>query len=168
MKFRKFILTVRCNLNMKHSLFIFFLLTTIACSVSKSDLIAQKIVFKKEFIGHKAIYHIDIPKFDNIESETILFTGGHGHGFQIIYSDSSSIYYSNDKYTTTPNYENYKTDIWNSYRFLESPKDTIIEGVLANGLRWKEIKKGNDFIGYTNVSNLQKSSFEKSILSFKK
>ncbi len=136
--------------------------------MSKSDLITQKIVFKKEYIGNKAIYHIDIPKFDNIESETILITGGHGHGFQIIYSDSSAIYYSNDKYTTTPNYVNYKTINWDTHRMTNQPNDTIIGGTLPSGLSWKEIKKGHEFIGYTNVSKSKKSSFEKSILSFKK
>jgi len=153
---------------MKYFIFAFILFITIGCSVTKNGLTPEKIVFKKEYIGQRTIYHIDRPNYGNKTSKISLITDGHGHGFQITYSDSSTIYYSNDNHTSTPNYTNYKTINWDGYGILDKPKDTIIEGVLANGLLWKEIRKGNDFIGYTNVPQSNESEFDKSLLTLKK
>jgi hypothetical protein len=131
-------------------------------------LVTEKIVFKKKQIGKKTEFTIDVPDLENANRTIILTLGGHGYGFHIVYSNSSEIYYTNDWAVMTSNYENYKTINWEGFSRFNSVQDTVINGIQTNGLCWKEIKKGSDYIGYLNISETNKYLFDQSLLTLKK
>jgi len=112
-------------------------------------------------------YEMMVPEL--IQNEYTFFQsyGGHGHGFQFGYSDSSILYFKNDWVVGSSNYNNYKTIGFTSPdRYSEI--DTTISGVLPNGLFWKEIIKGEDYLGYVNVSKERLPFFNKSLDTFRK
>lgn len=153
---------------MKYKLFLLCILIFISCSIHKNGFERERIVFEKKEIGNKKVYKISKPTLPNNKSEIILIVGGHGHGFQIKYSNSALIYYTNDNVISSPNQTNYDTVDWKGYGILDEPKDTILEGRQKNGLYWKEVRKGEDFIGYKNITKKNKEYFDESILSFNK
>lgn len=153
---------------MKSLTYIIFTFIILSCSTTNRQLTKEKITFNKSHIGQRKSYSIYRPAFKNKEYRTSLFIGGHGNGFQIIYSDSATIYYSNDRYISSPNQYNYSTIGWKGFEYPNEQKDTIISGQQSDGRLWKEIRKGNDYIGYFNVSPTEKLLFDKAITTFKK
>lgn len=144
--------------------YLFFLIFTF-CSSGNRTFVNEKIVFKRTDIGVRKVYHISRP-IKIGDAKKIQYFGGHGQGFEIIYSDSSKIYYSNDRAVATPNHLNYETIGWSE--LLLDKKDTIIAGIQKNGKYWKEIISGKDHIGYLNVIETEKKIFDQSIESFRK
>ena len=153
---------------MKTTTSILTLLLLIGCSAAYNGLTKEKVVFKKEHIGYRATYSISIPDFSDRQYQKLLSFGGHGHGFEITYSDSSTIYYTNDHGMVTPNHKNYETINWTGYNFLEGKKDTVLNGRQSDRLYWKEIRKGEDYFGYLNVREQDKELFDKALKTLKK
>jgi hypothetical protein len=153
---------------MKTTFSILTLMLLIGCSFLNTELTKEKIVFKKDHIGHRMTYSIYIPDFTNRQHNKLLSFGGHGHGFEIIYSDSSTIYYTNDHGMETPNHKNYETINWKGYNIFEGEKDTILNGQQPDGRYWKEIRQGEEFFGYFNVVKQDKDLFDRSLKTLKK
>lgn len=151
---------------MKTTITTLTLMLLFGCSSSCNGLTKEKIVFKKDLIGYRTTYSISIPELSDRQHRKLRSFGGHGHGFEIIFSDSSTIYYTNDHGMVTPNHRNYETVNWKGYKFLEGEKDTVLNGQQTNGKYWKEIRKGEDCFGYFDVKGQDKEIFEKSLNTF--
>ncbi len=151
----------------QHFIFALFLLTIIGCGSINNGLEKEKIVFKPEDTGIRKTYTIRVPDLEENEKTILQEFGGHGHGFRVVYADSSIIYYTNDDAIATPNFKNYETIGWLGFDLLNKKKDTIVHGQQDNGLFWKEIKVGEEFIGYLNVSPADKELFDESIKTLK-
>jgi hypothetical protein len=128
----------------------------------------EVIQFSKKEAGKKTKYAIKIPKSDSTFHTLIKTLGGHGIGFQLMYTDSSIIYFSNDWAIATPNYNNYQKIDLNTIGSRLIDLDTVMFGIQSNGLNWKEIISDNSFIGYLNVSNKNKELYDQSISSIHK
>jgi hypothetical protein len=154
---------------MKTLLSILTILLLTAFQNTDKILKTEKIIFSKKEIGQKKIFYLDRPALDNINVTQIRILGGHGYGFQLLYSDTgqSTIYYTNDRYILTPNHLNYKTVGWQTFNRFDL-RDTILGGQQENGLYWKEIKKGNEFVGYLNIPIADKGLFDKSLETLRK
>lgn len=146
---------------------LFILIIIFSCTSTKKVLDERNIVFSKKEIGKVVIYTLDSPELPGKSKTIYRMVGGHGHGFEIVYSDLQTIYYSNDYGIATPNHKNYATIGWKGFKFM-SGGDTIFNGRQTNGLYWKEIKKGLDYIGYLNVTDSNKNLFDSALLTFKK
>lgn len=159
---------------MKRIKYTLLFLAIISCSVSKRDLqtncglIRESIVFKKQHNCKRQTYSIDRPNMVGKSQFIILVIGYHGNGFQIIYSDSAIIYYSNDYFTTTSNFKNYDSIGWQRSNYNQNGIDTILTGKQTDGRFWKEIIKNGDFMGYLNVAKQDVEIFDKALLTFKK
>jgi len=154
---------------MKTLLFIFTFLLMTAFQNTDNIFKTEKIIFSKKEIGQKKIFYIDRPALYNINITHIRIFSGHGYGFQLLYSDTgkSTIYYTNDRYSVTPNHLNYKTIGMQTFNRFDL-RDTILSGQQENGLYWKEIKKGNEFVGYLNIPIADKVLFDKSLETLRK
>ena len=148
-------------------IYIFLLIIFSNCGMRSPLFSSEKIILSKDMIGQRRIYKIITPN-KNSEKRVLRYVGGHGHGFAIMYNDSSQIYYTNDDAIATPNYKNYQSIHWKGKQMFDTFSDTIIEGRQSNGKYWKEIIKGNDFIGYLNISEEEKSLFDHSLQTFQK
>ncbi|AMR34229.1 hypothetical protein A0256_23645 [Mucilaginibacter sp. PAMC 26640] len=114
----------------------------------------------------------------------ITLIGGHNElENQYVYSDSSYIYIS-DFGGSTLNDKNIRSlgDSIANKRFEGTelkakiakqlgrqyePETMILQGRMANGLYWKDIRILNLSIGYVSVSEIKKSEFEKALASFR-
>ncbi|MBZ9730477.1 hypothetical protein LB467_12350 [Salegentibacter sp. JZCK2] len=150
-----------------HIIFATIFLTIIGCVSLNNGLEKERIIFKPEDTGVRKTYTIQVPDLEENEKKVYQEFGGHGHGFKIVYADSSIIYYTNDDAIATPNFKNYETIGWQGFDLLNKNKDTVVYGQQGNGLFWKEIKVGEEFIGYLNVSPADKELFNKSIKTLK-
>jgi hypothetical protein len=143
-------------------LFLPSLATLVACSVTDNGLTKKRIVINR---NHKYVYKIGAPTGDTGIVKTY---GGHGHGFEVRYRDSSFVYYTNDMYFATPNYfDNYK-----SINFTTPvgglQVDTILQGEQKDGKYWKEIFHNGYYIGYKNVPKEKVELFDNSLTTFKR
>jgi hypothetical protein len=154
------------NFNFFLGFFLIFLILS-GFYIINDDIYLEKeeIHFSKKDIGRKMKYSMKIPKSDSISFQLLKNLGGHGYGFQFIYSDSSIIYYSNDWALMTPNYTNYHKMNLTPFGNRLIDLDTVIAGKQSNGLNWKEIINDGSMVGYINVSNKNKEFYEHSIFS---
>lgn len=134
---------------------IFFLFAFIGI---KTRLTTEKIVFGK------LIFKINVPPgFKKIGKSW----GGHGLTFSIVYSDTSSLYYTDDHFFVTPNAANYR-----STGFTPLPggltSDSTMGGRSANGKYWKEIYRNGYWLGYKNVTEERKSLFDLALTTVRK
>jgi hypothetical protein len=124
-------------------------------------------------------YYMELPN----GFKTLTLVGGHDElEKQYIYSDSSKIYIS-DFGSSGLNYSNIRSlgDSIAKKRFEGTelkakiakqlgkkykPETLILQGKMANGLYWKDIRIGYLSIGYVNVSENKKSEFDKVLSSF--
>jgi len=135
-----------------------------ACSRTIAGLTKEKIAIKK------TVFKVQVPKGDKAVNK---YYGGHGVMFTIVYSDSSFLYYTDDRAFATPNYNNYK-----AADFYPPPggitADSTISGQQLDGRHWKEIfhwnesYKGGYWTGYKNVPADKVSLFDKAVLTFER
>lgn len=124
-------------------------------------------------------YYMALPK----GFKPLTLVGGHNElEKQYIYSDSSKIYIS-DFVISVSNYNNMRSmgDSITHKRFESTqlkdkiarelgkeykPETLTLQGKMANGLYWKDIRIGYLSIGYVNVSEKKKNEFDKALASF--
>ena len=153
---------------MKTTVSILTLLLLFSCSSVNNGLTKERIVFKKDQIGYRITYSIFIPDLSNRQHNKLISFGGHGHGFEIIYADSSTIYYTNDHGMVTPNHKNYERIKLKGHSTFYENKDTVLIGQQPDGRYWKEIRNGEDYFGYLNVMKQDKDLFDKSLKTIEK
>ncbi|TNE79845.1 MAG: hypothetical protein EP332_09710 [Bacteroidetes bacterium] len=139
-----------------------------SCTSTYQGLSKEKIVFQKKHIGNKRSYTLYCPDIAGKTKTVIQVIGGHGYGFEVRYSDSSMIYFSNDQYLPTPNADNYQTIEWKLNWLEYETMDTTVYGRQTDQRYWKEIIQNKSYLGYVNVHEDDKALFEKALLSFKK
>lgn len=126
----------------------------------------SKLTFVKINNGNNN-YEMKVPELSQNQYVFLQKQSGHGHGFEFNYSDNSTLYFKNDWAVPSLNFKNYALiDFKKPNRNLAT--DTVISGVLPNGNHWKEIIKGEDYLGYTNVTRQSLPFFNESLGTLKK
>lgn len=164
---------------MKSIIYIILLSFIMSCASSQEMTAIQYKRNKIEGSVKKGIYSMTVPKGYKL----VTLVGGHNElEKQYIYSDSSKVYIS-DFGSSILNYDNIVSlgDSIANKRFeglelkakiakelgKEYVPDTIVlQGKMANGLYWKDIRNGYLSIGYVNVPENRRSEFEKILKSF--
>jgi hypothetical protein len=144
--------------HMRQKTFIQFCLSLFVLSGFQSDNGLEK--FKMTI--NKTKLYIDIP---HGYRQSLKLVGGHGEGYNISYTDGSLIYFSNDRYLATPNYNNLETIKWKP--LPGTTYDTTFFGQSSDGTYWKEIQMRGKWLGYLNVTADKKDLFDNSLKSLR-
>lgn len=85
-----------------------------------------------------------------------------GHGFDIIYPDSSTIFFASSTGHGSPT-----ADYYEACARCFTTYDTLVSGVQPNGRLWKEYVVGNTSLGYHDVPRARQRLYDQALTRFR-
>src|SRR5260221_7582170 len=151
-------------------------LLTMSVFVACSDKINRefKLIKFNETIeqGSKSIplnLTIEVPKGGKLRKGTYDFTGDYHVEYRITYPDSSILYIGNSNETGSRLNIVNRVSVGINALYKDHPLDSLyFDGMLNNGMCWKENILGDFILGYVNVPYDKKKEFDKALLTVRR